>query len=231
MSGTEIFPCFRPVHGALYFATNPKIQMIFFKYLAPSAMALSITVYGLGLFTVLPLKLAIYSLIYGPFGLPMAIWSFHTQCQEVVTLIISIWIMPYVTHQLYINVLDRKIVCPPKGRDLRFSPTMMEILWKACLFMLGLIPFIGWVVVIVLKAHEKGWRSVEIYWQLENLSVEELKEKREQSFSAYFAFGVVALLLEAIPLFRYVFMVTNVIAGMLWVADLKSIDAETSKIK
>ncbi|CUS20774.1 LAQU0S01e14356g1_1 [Lachancea quebecensis] len=106
------------------------------------------------------------------------------------------------------------VVLPSKGVSLTFSLTS-----KVTLSMLSLIPIIGPTIVNQLLSPTRGFSYGKRFYVLKNLNGSQLKDKFYEHLGEYTAFGMMAGLLELIPIMSIITIPSNVIAGALWASN------------
>lgn len=95
------------------------------------------------------------------------------------------------------------------------------ILRFICFFIINMIPFVGPFIVILIKASRSGFRKHRRYFQLKGYTKAQIYYIWVHRRHNYFIFGVVALLLESIPIIGYLFIFTNTISAALWAIDIE----------
>lgn len=86
---------------------------------------------------------------------------------------------------------------------------------------LNFIPVVGTVLFVLLQGKKAGPNAHARYFQLKGMSKTKQDEFVEQRQGAYTAFGVVATLLEMVPIAGIFFAFTNVTGAALWAADME----------
>lgn len=94
----------------------------------------------------------------------------------------------------------------------------------------GLVPFVGPLLLIYLKAPIKAYRTHKRYYRLVGWDYEQIAAKYAQFKPDYTAFGIVALLLELTPGFTIFFMFTSNIGMALWTVQ-KHADIQSGSIQ
>lgn len=106
------------------------------------------------------------------------------------------------------------VVFPSKAVSLMFSLSS-----KVALSMLSLIPIVGPTIVNQLLSPTRGFSYGKRFYVLKNLSGSQLKDKFYEHLGQYTAFGMMAGLLELIPIMSIITIPSNVIAGALWASN------------
>jgi uncharacterized protein involved in cysteine biosynthesis len=86
---------------------------------------------------------------------------------------------------------------------------------------INLIPILGQYLFLVMVAYFVSWGCHMHYFDLKFMSWHESRDYVKKNWNFYFAFGHIAGMLEAIPLFGLFFMMTNVIGAALWAVELE----------
>ncbi|KAF1983750.1 hypothetical protein K402DRAFT_396230 [Aulographum hederae CBS 113979] len=86
---------------------------------------------------------------------------------------------------------------------------------------LNFIPVVGTVLFIILQGKKTGPNAHARYFQLKSMSSRQKEVFIEERKAAYTSFGVLATLLEMVPVVGIVFAFTNTVGAALWAADLE----------
>ncbi|EMC97789.1 hypothetical protein BAUCODRAFT_403847 [Baudoinia panamericana UAMH 10762] len=86
---------------------------------------------------------------------------------------------------------------------------------------LNFIPVIGTVAFVVLQGRRYGPAAHARYFQLKGMSTTQREKFVEERQGAYTSFGIVATLLEIVPLAGIFFAFTNTCGAALWAADME----------
>ncbi|CAF0861702.1 unnamed protein product [Didymodactylos carnosus] len=99
------------------------------------------------------------------------------------------------------------------------------IFFRVCLLLitapLNLIPCVGTIFYIYLNGFYYAWSLHCKYFDILGLNFQQGKHYVYQNRSDYVHFGVIAVLLEMIPLLNFLTPVTNVIGSALWACDIE----------
>jgi uncharacterized protein involved in cysteine biosynthesis len=87
---------------------------------------------------------------------------------------------------------------------------------------LNFIPVIGTIIFVVLQARARGRQVHDRYFQLKKRSSSWKSEWVDQHTGPCTAFGLVATLLEMVPLVSIVFSFTNTVGAALWASDIET---------
>lgn len=86
---------------------------------------------------------------------------------------------------------------------------------------LNFIPVVGTVMFILLQGKRNGPNAHNRYFQLKKMNKSTREDWVEQRQGAYTSFGVVATLLEMVPIVGIFFAFTNTVGAALWANDLE----------
>ncbi|OQN96604.1 hypothetical protein B0A48_17034 [Cryoendolithus antarcticus] len=86
---------------------------------------------------------------------------------------------------------------------------------------LNLIPIVGTIAFVVLQGRRTGPQAHNRYYQLKGMDKTQREQAVEKRKAAYASFGIVAVLLEMIPIAGIFFAYTNTVGAALWAADLE----------
>jgi len=86
---------------------------------------------------------------------------------------------------------------------------------------LNAIPVVGTVIFIAIQGRNRGKGVHGRYFQLKQWSASRQSDWLNKNVGPYAAFGLVATLLEMIPLASIFFMFTNTVGAALWAADIE----------
>lgn len=86
---------------------------------------------------------------------------------------------------------------------------------------LNFIPIIGTVLFVILQGKKFGPTSHARYFQLKGMSKSQRDKFVEEKRAAYTSYGIVATLLEMVPVAGIFFSFTNTVGAALWAADLE----------
>ncbi|KAF2860242.1 hypothetical protein K470DRAFT_258205 [Piedraia hortae CBS 480.64] len=101
----------------------------------------------------------------------------------------------------------------------RFKP---EAIVRYLMYLpLNFIPIIGTATFILLQGKKYGPQTHNRYFQLKGMSRSQREQYIQENQGAYTSFGVVATLLEMVPIAGIFFVFTNTCGAALWAADLE----------
>ncbi|EGV64678.1 hypothetical protein CANTEDRAFT_120522 [Yamadazyma tenuis ATCC 10573] len=90
------------------------------------------------------------------------------------------------------------------------------------IFLCGLVPFVGAMLIAYIKAPRRGLQAQHRYFFLRGMSQQQIRVHYKTKKPEYIGFGLVANLLESIPLFNLLFIFTDTIGAALWVVKIES---------
>lgn len=113
-----------------------------------------------------------------------------------------------------------------KGKIIRYTFTslgpMFFLVRLILLFLVNMIPFVGPLLVLLIKAPTSGFNKHRRYFHLKGFSNGQIHYIWTQKWHFYFVYGVVSLSLEAIPFANIFFTFTNTIGAALWAIDIET---------
>ena len=87
---------------------------------------------------------------------------------------------------------------------------------------LNAIPAVGTAMYILLQGRSAGPAAHARYFQLKRWTASKRNEFVEENRGPYTSFGVVANLLELVPIAGIFFTFTNTVGASLWAVDLEN---------
>ncbi|KAK5109573.1 hypothetical protein LTR62_006924 [Meristemomyces frigidus] len=101
----------------------------------------------------------------------------------------------------------------------KFTPT--AIIRYFMYLPLNFIPVVGTVAFVVLQGRQYGPNAHARYFQLKGMNAAQKEKFIEEHKGGYASFGVVATLLETVPIVGIVMAYTNACGAAMWAADLE----------
>lgn len=186
-----------------------------------------------------PISAAIAVVLIGPVGLLSAVFSVLQLARTLTSLLAMITYLPYVQGAVFDAVLSKEgkddLVSQWKAQQRNKKRTysliraqlvtfvrfvrfrgIPFIFREIAYFILGLIPILGFSVVLYFKASRKGHRTHRRYYELMGWNQNQIARFYKLHKGEYTMFGVVALIFEMIPGLNVFFMFTNNIGLALW---------------
>lgn len=105
----------------------------------------------------------------------------------------------------------------------RFAPS--AIIRYIMYLPLNLIPVVGTLLFIIMQGRKAGPSAHARYFQLKKMTNQQREQFIEERKGPYTSFGVVANLLEMVPIVGVFFAFTNATGAALWAADMEDADS------
>lgn len=192
--------------------------------------------------TLFPIQAFFTIILAGPFGLISAWLTVLQQSSSISGLLVAIVLLPEVQKIVFDAVLSREfkddVVLIGKLRRVVKVPFLIKfgysvfivpqmlilpvIIVRVIFFLIiGSIPVVGPLIVILVQASSKGLQSHSRYFALKGFDSRQVKAIYRENTGQYMGFGIVANLLESIPVLNIFFMFTNAIGSGLWVVSIE----------
>ncbi|KAH8171788.1 etoposide-induced protein 2.4 (EI24) domain-containing protein [Sarocladium implicatum] len=229
-----------PIKGIMYFVTHRTLWKPFLSRLGPY-VALSVSVVaGMFTFTYLP-QLALLVFVNGPLAVFTTVLLILNESATITNMISRNWLL----QDALLDTFDGTLIARDatnmvrEGREVKSGSDPMQKLGKILkspfekfspkaiirYFMylpLNFIPVVGTAVFIFLQGRNRGKIVHGRYFQLKKWNNSQREDWLEKHVGPYTAFGLVATLLEMIPLASMFFTYTNTVGAALWAADIES---------
>jgi len=88
-------------------------------------------------------------------------------------------------------------------------------------FPMNIIPFIGAITYAFVNGVSLAWSLQGVYFAKKGLSLVQQWEYIKANLKDYLAFGVVAMMLDVIPLLDIIFFYTNIIGSAIWAIEIE----------
>ncbi|PSK34820.1 hypothetical protein B9Z65_1403 [Elsinoe australis] len=111
----------------------------------------------------------------------------------------------------------------------RFTPS--AIIRYVMYLPLNFIPVVGTVIFIIVQGKKTGPNAHARYFQLKGMNKTRREEHVEKRTGAYTGFGIVANLLEMVPIVGVFFAFTNTAGAALWAADMEGRGSTASGLR
>lgn len=112
---------------------------------------------------------------------------------------------------------------------MRFTPTALV---RYFMYLpLNLIPVVGTVLFVLAQGKRYGPSAHARYFQLKGMPKAKQEEWIEKRRGAYTAFGIVASLLEMVPIAGILFAFTNTAGAALWASDMENREGTSPALK
>ncbi|KAF7561422.1 hypothetical protein G7046_g2715 [Stylonectria norvegica] len=231
-----------PLKGIFYFVTHRSLWKPFITKLGPY-IALSVSVVGgMFAFTYLP-QLALSVFVNGPLAVFTTVLLVLNESATLINVISRGWLLQDALLDTFDGTLiarnDTGIV--QEGREIKSGNDPMQKLGKILktpfdkfspkaiiryfvYLPLNFIPVVGTVLFIIVQARTRGQGVHGRYFQLKKWSASARADWLSKHVGPYTSFGLVATLLEMIPLASIFFTFTNTVGAALWAADIEGKD-------
>ncbi|RCI15732.1 hypothetical protein L249_2918 [Ophiocordyceps polyrhachis-furcata BCC 54312] len=231
-----------PIKGIFYFLTHRALWKPFLARLGPYVSLYVSVVGSMFFFTYLP-QLAVLVFVNGPLAVFTTVVLILNESSALVNAISRGWILQDAILDTFDGTLVARnaVATVSQGRELRSGADPMQRLGKKLMspferfsptalvryliyLPLNFIPVVGTAIFLLLQARNRGKLVHGRYFQLKKWSPSRRSHWLEQHVGPYTAFGLVATLLEMIPLASIFFTFTNTVGAALWAADIEALD-------
>ncbi|KAG5921244.1 hypothetical protein E4U42_005929 [Claviceps africana] len=231
-----------PLKGVLYFLSHGSLWKPFTSKIGQLVSVSAAVVGGMFAFTYLP-QLAVLVFTSGPFAVVSTVFLVLNESSTIINMISR----NFILQQAILDTFDGTLVSRDAiqivrgGREIKsgsdpisrlgktlknpfskFSPT--ALLRYVMYLPLNFIPVVGTVAFLYLQARNRGEMVHGRYFQLKEWSTSQKREWLDKHTGAYTAFGMIATLLEMIPLANIFFTYTNTVGAALWAADIEELN-------
>jgi hypothetical protein len=233
-----------PIKGVFYFLSHRELWKPFVSKLGPLVLLSTGVIGGMFFFTYLP-QLAILFFVNGPIAPFSAILLVLNESTTIINLVSRNYLLQDSLLDVFDGTLlargDNKIVS--EGREVKSGGDPMQKLGKIIkspfekfspkaiiryimYLPLNAIPVVGTVIFILIQGRTRGKGVHGRYFQLKRWSEPKKEDWLTKNVGPYTAFGLVATLLEMIPVASMFFTFSNTVGAALWAADIE--DKNTS---
>lgn len=182
-------------------------------------------------------------LLHGPMALA-SVWFIITQISiSISNVLVLKLLMPEIEKSTFDAVLSKHynddVVMMGKLRRLSKVPFLIKFqnyigsipeIWilpflvarAALVFLMSFIPIFGPLIMAYVKAPTRGLQSHQRYFALKGFNNKQIKAFYKQRRGEYVGFGLMANLMESIPIFNLLFMFTNTLGSALWVVEIEA---------
>ncbi|SCU84802.1 LANO_0C02432g1_1 [Lachancea nothofagi CBS 11611] len=231
-----------PLLGFFKFLVTPSFWL-YSLVLAFCFACIFVTVAALYYFFILPIILVWAVATLGPIGFVIVHIQWLLQSNALAITLTNILIAPVFANSIFDAVLAKlgHAEFLENAKKLPVTPSKV-ISWKSLdywlivlpgkiitlkikiattifLSLLSLIPVIGPTLVNQLLSPKRGFSYSRRLYVLKNLSSGQIKDKFYEHLGQYTAFGMMAGLLELIPVMSIITIPSNLIAGALWASN------------
>ncbi|KAF5231798.1 hypothetical protein FANTH_13236 [Fusarium anthophilum] len=227
--------------GIFYFISHRSLWKPFISKLGPLVLLSTGVIGGMFFFTYLP-QLAVLFFVNGPIAPLSAVLLVLNESTTIINLVSRNYLLQDALLDVFDGTLlacgDTQIVS--EGREVKSGADPMQKLGKiikspfekfspkaivryVMYLPLNAIPVVGTVIFILIQARTRGKGVHGRYFQLKKWSQPKREDWLTKNVGPYTAFGLVATLLEMIPVASMFFTFSNTAA--LWAADIEDKNA------
>ncbi|KAH6605596.1 hypothetical protein Trco_004749 [Trichoderma cornu-damae] len=233
-----------PIKGIFYFVAQRSLWQPLLNRLVPYAILTVSVIAAMFVIAYLP-QLAVLVLFNGPLAVYSTVLLTLNESSAIIQLISRTWMLQDALADTFDGTLVARnaVAVVQQGREVRPGSDPMQKLGKVfkkrfekmsltsmvrhvMYLPLNFIPVVGTISFVFLHG---GWgKNVVVvltdvkYFQLKGWSDSQRKQWVDNHSGAYASFGVVAALLEMIPVVSVFFSYTNTVGAALWAADIES---------
>jgi len=231
-----------PIKGIFYFATHRDLWKPFYAHIGPFlTLSLSVAA-GMFAFTYLP-QLAVLVLVNGPLAVVSTVFLVLNESAAITNLVSRTWLLQDALLDIFDGTLIARNATSTvkEGREIKPGSNPSQKLGKilksplnkfgpkalvryVMYLPLNFIPVAGNAIFIFLQGRNRGQSVHDRYFQLRNWSASQRSDWLEKHAGPYTAFGLVATLLEMVPIASIFFTYTNTVGAALWAADIESMN-------
>ncbi|KAJ5551312.1 hypothetical protein N7535_000740 [Penicillium sp. DV-2018c] len=221
-----------PLRGILYFASNRFLWPLFKARLLPIILLSSFIYFILFFFTYLP-QVAFLAIFQGSSAWVSGAFLVLGEGAAIVATLFEAFFVDETLVDIFDAVLvnegqeelvtTSRVIYPEPGDPAKRlgTPTTSAIAEFIILLPLIFIPVAGTPMFLILTGYRAGpfhhWR----YFHLLDMTKKQRKESISRRQLQYTTFGTVALLLQLLPPFSMLFLMTTAAGSALWATDLE----------
>ncbi|KAH0529088.1 hypothetical protein TsFJ059_003882 [Trichoderma semiorbis] len=229
-----------PIKGIFYFLAHRNLWQPLIDRIIPYGTLTISVIAAMFTFTYLP-QLAVLLLFNGPLAVYSTVLLTLNESSILIHMISRTWILQEALMDTFDGTLVSRnaTAVVQQGREVKPGSDPMKKLGKVFkkrfdkmsltsmvrYFMylpLNFIPVVGTITFIFLHGKHRGNVVHSRYFTLKNWSESQRTQWLNNHTGAYASFGVVATLLEMIPVASIFFSYTNTVGAALWAADIES---------
>ncbi|KFH46500.1 Regulator of rDNA transcription protein-like protein [Hapsidospora chrysogenum ATCC 11550] len=233
---------FYPIKGIFYFLSHRTLWKPFLSRLPQYIALYGSVVAGMFTFTYLP-QLGILVFVNGPFAVVTTVFLVLNESATIVNMVSRNFLLRDTLLDTFDGTLlsRNKTEMVREGREVKSGSDPITKLGKSLkspfdrfspkaivrYFMylpLNFIPVVGTGIFIFLQARGRGQGVHDRFFQLKKWSSSQRSDWLEKHVGPYTAFGLVATLLEMVPVASMFFTYTNAVGAALWAADIDAND-------
>lgn len=238
-----------PLKGIAYYASHRSLWRPLISRLLPTlTLSVGVIVF-MFIFAYLP-QAAFLALFNGPLAVFNAILLTLSEASTIITVLSK----NFLIDEALLDTFDGTLVSRnmtstvSEGRQIKPGSDPMAKLGKIAkkpfekftpaaiirYFMylpLNFIPVVGTALFITMQGKRVGAAAHDRYFQLKKMSNSAKEAWVHEHQAAYTSFGVVAVLLELVPVASIFFAFTNSVGAALWAADMESSQTTAPKLR
>jgi hypothetical protein len=231
-----------PIKGIFYFATHRDLWKPFISRIGPYVILSVSVVAGMFTFTYVP-QLAVLVFVNGPLAVVTTVLLVLNESAALINTLSRNWLLEDAILDTFDGTLisrnstdivkEGREVKPGSNPMLRLGKVLKSpfdkfgpkaIIRYIMYLPLNFIPVVGTIAFIFLQARNRGQSVHDRYFQLKKWSASRRSDWLKKHVGPYSSFGLVATLLEMIPLASMFFTYTNTVGAALWAADIESMN-------
>ncbi|PTB43953.1 uncharacterized protein TrAFT101_002514 [Trichoderma asperellum] len=229
-----------PIKGIFYFIAHRSLWQPLLDRVVPYGTLTASVIGAMFVITYLP-QLAVMALFNGPLAVYSTVLLTLNESSIIIHMISRTWLL----QESLMDTFDGTLVARnatavvQQGREVhagsdpmkklgkvfkkRFEKLSLTAMIRYVMYLpLNFIPVVGTAAFIFLHGKHRGNIVHSRYFQLKNWSDSQRAQWIHTHSGAYASFGVVATLLEMIPVVSVFFSYTNTVGAALWAADIES---------
>ncbi|KAK6451011.1 hypothetical protein ACSS6W_002307 [Trichoderma asperelloides] len=229
-----------PIKGIFYFIAHRSLWQPLLDRVVPYGTLTASVIGAMFVITYLP-QLAVMALFNGPLAVYSTVLLTLNESSIIIHMISRTWLL----QESLMDTFDGTLVARnatavvQQGREVhagsdpmkklgkvfkkRFEKLSLTAMIRYVMYLpLNFIPVVGTAAFIFLHGKHRGNIVHSRYFQLKNWSDLQRAQWINTHSGAYASFGVVATLLEMIPVVSVFFSYTNTVGAALWAADIES---------
>ncbi|KAL7792609.1 hypothetical protein V8C37DRAFT_120425 [Trichoderma ceciliae] len=229
-----------PIKGIFYFIAHRSLWRPLLGRVVPYGTLTVSVIAAMFAFAYLP-QLAVLLLFNGPLAVYSTVLLTLNESSIIIHMISRTWILQEALMDTFDGTLVARnaTAVVQQGREVRRGSDPMKKLGKVfkkrfekmsltsmvryvMYLPLNFIPVVGTATFIFLHGKHRGKVVHSRYFQLKDWSETQRTQWINNHSGAYASFGVVATLLEMIPVASIFFSYTNTVGAALWAADIES---------
>ncbi|RFU73269.1 hypothetical protein TARUN_8980 [Trichoderma arundinaceum] len=229
-----------PIKGIFYFVAHRSLWQPLLDRVVPYGTLTVSVIAAMFAIAYLP-QLAVLVLFNGPLAVFSTVLLILNESSIIIHMISRTWLLQEALMDTFDGTLVARnaTAVVQQGREVRPGNDPMKKLGKVfkkrfekmsltsmvryvMYLPLNFIPVVGTLTFIFLHGKHRGKVVHSRYFQLKNWSESQRTQWINTHSGAYASFGVVATLLEMIPIVSVFFSYTNTVGAALWAADIES---------